>query len=328
MKSTRLKLRLASAALGCVMLISPLAAQAASPVPMMPGTEPELCEEENDTIGMRLNCSSVTLRITSNDPYPMTGLYVEKARTTPYYYESWSSSSPSVAMVDDYGIVTAYKAGSTVITCRTEYGEYATCRVTVTKEEDRPALNESNFTLTMKYNDLNPTKQLYLTRGNGYLYGWSSSNSAVASVNSNGLVTAIAPGSATITALCNGRPVSCNVNVSSDIGKLKLSKDTMLLKAIGGAEGLGAVVDGSGVAASWTSSNPAVASVDANGVVTALADGEAVITAVAPNGSTASCTVYVGTAATDYEDSEAMAAAVALAGLTAIVGLSVAAAAD
>lgn len=52
----------------------------------------------------------------------------------------------------------------------------------------------------------------------------------------------------------------------------------------------------------WLSSNPDVATVDANGVVTAVGKGEAVITvrAVSPFNATASCAVTVGTSAATY----------------------------
>lgn len=320
------KFRLAAAALSCVMLFSPLAAQAAEPVSYIPGTETELCEEENDTAGARLNCKTVTLHITDYDPTPMVGLYMEECV---YYYthESWSTSNYSVARVDSNGVVTGRSPGTATITCRTEYGESASCVVKVVKDVQTAELNESNFTLTMKYNDRNPSKQLYLSSGSGYLYGWNSSNTSVATVDSNGVVRAVGEGSSTITVLCSGRMLSCNVNVRSNIGKLSINKDVLLLKTVGGSEGLSAIIDGAGVGAAWSSSNPAVATVDANGVVTAVADGEATITASA-NGQAVSCTVYVGTSAEAYEESDAMAAALAIAGMTAIIGLSVAAAAD
>ena len=54
---------------------------------------------------------------------------------------------------------------------------------------------------------------------------------------------------------------------------------------------------GGSVPITWVSSNPGVATVDPNGVVTAVADGEAKITALSPDGRFDSCSIFVGLAA-------------------------------
>ena len=138
-----------------------------------------------------------------------------------------------------------------------------------------------------------------------------SSNPEVATVDENGLVTAQGTGGATITALAsNGQAVRCTVTVTSDIGRVTLNKKDLLFKTVGSKETLTASValeSGGSVPITWVSSNPGVATVDPNGVVTAVADGEAKITALSPEGRFDTCSVLVGIAAEKYASEEDLA---------------------
>ena len=144
-----------------------------------------------------------------------------------------------------------------------------------------------------------------------YVYQWLSSNPEVATVDGNGLVTAQGTGGATITALAsNGQAVRCTVTVTSDIGRVTLNKNDLLFKTVGSKETLTASValeSGGSVPITWVSSNPGVATVDPNGVVTAVADGEAKITALSPEGRFDTCSVLVGIAAEKYASEEDLA---------------------
>ena len=128
-----------------------------------------------------------------------------------------------------------------------------------------------------------------LTGGDGY----TSSKPKVASVSANGVVTAKKKGSATITVTAGGNPVgTCQVTVKTAPKKITLPKkqtviagQSIILKA--------KVSGGYSNAITWTSSNPAVATVDANGFVTAVAMGKAKITARTYNKKKAACTVTV-----------------------------------
>ena len=68
-----------------------------------------------------------------------------------------------------------------------------------------------------------------------------------------------------------------------------------------------AVESGGSVPITWVTSNPGVATVDANGVVTAVADGEAKITALSPSGRYAVCSVVAGLAGDKYDTEEDLA---------------------
>mgnify|MGYP002563493654 FL=1 len=146
-----------------------------------------------------------------------------------------------------------------------------------------------------------------------------SSAPAVASVDASGLVTALAPGKAVIHAYTTqGETLTCTVTVTSEIGKVTLDADVLLLHSVGSQQDLiptVAVQEPSAVALQWTSSDPSVAVVDASGTVTAVADGKAIVTVRTPEGRSADCTVYVGQAAADYEKRDKQLTRAALGGM-------------
>jgi len=168
-------------------------------------------------------------------------------------------------------------------------------------------LNQSWLDMEIEYNDRNPVYQLYLSSAafdlssaafDDWVYQWYSTNPAVATVDRNGLVTAQKPGKATIVANTYTTTLRCDVTVVSNVGRVTLNKERLYLEGIGGTAALKATVaaeNGSAVPITWTSSNPAAATVDPFGLVTAVGDGKTVITAVTPDGHSASCNVYCGT---------------------------------
>ena len=127
---------------------------------------------------------------------------------------------------------------------------------------------------------------------------WSSSNPSVATV-SNGKVTAVGTGSATITAAAGGKSASCAVTVSAAnvvVTGVTLSQTSLALNP-GGSATLTATVSPSNAtdkSVTWSSSNPSVATVS-NGKVTAVGAGSATITATAGSKSV-SCAVTVSRA--------------------------------
>ena len=85
-------------------------------------------------------------------------------------------------------------------------------------------------------------------------------------------------------------------------------EDEVDVENIGGTAALRASVaveNGDAVPITWTTSNPAAATVDPFGLVTAVGDGEALITATTPDGHSACCNVYCGTQVAIQEQIEA-----------------------
>ena len=286
------------------LLAAPLAAKAA---PNTLGSSTKLA----------LEVTEMELEITEDDPRPKAYLYT--GGQSDYYFIVWMSSNPSVATVDGDGKVTGRSVGTATITAISDHGDRAACKVTVTSQSvkgtaQKPTLSETNLSLVQQYNDMHPTRQLKLTNSDHsfiYVYQWRSSDPAVATVDENGVVTAQGKGSATITAFAsNGQALRCAVTVTSDVGKVTLNKNDLLLKTVGSKETLTATVaqeNGGSVPITWVSSNPGVATVDANGVVTAVADGETKIMALSPSGKYDTCCVVVGLAGDKYVTEEDLA---------------------
>ncbi len=128
---------------------------------------------------------------------------------------------------------------------------------------------------------------------------WISSNPKVASVSGSGVVTGKSGGTAIITCKAlDGSNVSANCTVTVTPvypASVKLSKPSLVLK-IGKSAALKATVGPISTdfkTITWTSSNPAIAAVDAKGKIKALSSGTAVITVTTSNGISTTCTVIV-----------------------------------
>ena len=175
----------------------------------------------------------------------------------------------------------------------------ATCKVIV-----EPTLAESivldNSEITLKASEtaeLRVTILPELTTDKTVI--WSTSDKSVATVDANGLVTAIAVGETDITATTtdgSNLSATCKVTVIPTLAtSITLDKTEISLEATQTAELTATVLtelttDKSVI---WLSSNNAIATVDANGLVTAISVGEATITATTADGSNLSATCKV-----------------------------------
>jgi uncharacterized protein YjdB len=128
---------------------------------------------------------------------------------------------------------------------------------------------------------------------------WSSNNEAVATVNSSGVVTGISNGTATITATTSEGGFTANSIITVlpvPVTGVTLDYTTAIIgKTV--TKQLTATVNPSNAdnkAVTWSSSNPAIATVSTTGLVTGIAAGTAVITVTTVDGGfTATCTVTV-----------------------------------
>jgi|GEM_PF-1794338 len=223
---------------------------------------------------------------------------------------TWESRNEAVATVSEDGLIKATGKGSTIIVVKADGGKYTSqCVVNVTVPVTDVALNKSTLTLVEGTNEtliatINPDN------ANNQNVSWASSNEAVATVN-GGLVTAIAEGETVITVTTEdgGKTATCAVTVERapiPVTSVALNKTTLTM-SIGDTDTLIATVnpdDADNKNVSWTSNNEAVATVDANGLVTAIANGNATITVTTEDGGkTATCTVTVeGVAINDIQN--------------------------
>ncbi len=228
---------------------------------------------------------------------------------------TWSSSNPDVATVDEDGTVHAVSAGTAVITATANDGSgaHASCTVNVSDPDpdDVPVtsitFNKQTLSLRVGKSEILTTEIMPENATNKTVI-WKTDNRDVAIVDANGKVSAKSAGTAVITATAaSGAKAKCTVTVigsntdpdSDDVlvTAITLSKQALSME-IGKTENLTAEVtpnNATDKTVTWTSDKPAIATVNANGTVTAVSAGTAVITATANDGSgvTAKCTVTV-----------------------------------
>ena len=213
----------------------------------------------------------------------------------------WSSSAPDIATVSATGLVTALKSGNCVITAAAVDGSgvTATCPVTVTENPvTSVTLNRSTATLKATETVQLSGSVLPANASNKNLV-WTTSDENIATVSESGLVTAVAVGEVTITATSQSTPdisATCRVSVvPTPVASITLSQTSVSLKATETVSLTATVAPETATVkdVTWTSDNPKVATVDENGVITAVAVGEAVITATATDGSGVFNTVKV-----------------------------------
>ena len=212
---------------------------------------------------------------------------------------AWSSDNENVAKVEN-GKVTAVGAGSTTIKATVD-GKSAECSVTVNAPATVPvtgvSLNKTELTLT-EGNSETLTATVEPSDAANKNVTWTSSNTSVATVDTNGKVTAVGAGEATITVTTadGGFTDTCEVTVKVPVTGVTLDKTSLSLE-VGDTAQLSATVqpeEATNKAVTWTSSNTGVATVDTNGKVTAVGAGTAQITVTTADGShTATCAVTV-----------------------------------
>lgn len=198
--------------------------------------------------------SSTTPTVTSSTPSPSTPVAVSgvaldkkvatinvgktvtvKATVTPANADNktlvWTSSNTKIATVSN-GVVKGVKAGRVIITAKTTDGSNisATCTVTVKQPVTRISLSKKatmytgkKLTLKAKVNPANASNKALI---------WKSSNTKIAKVASNGVVTGVKAGTVKITATAKDgsrKSATCTVTVRQSVSKITLSKTNVVL---------------------------------------------------------------------------------------------------
>ena len=243
-----------------------------------------------------ISLDKTTLALAEQDTYQLTATVKPDNATDKTV--TWSTANAAIATVSDNGLVTAVAEGTTTITAKAG-DKTATCTVTVSKKiipVTSVTLNKTSLALTEQ-----ETFQLSATvspdNATDKTVTWSSSNTAIATVSDNGLVTAAAEGTTTITAKAGDKTATCTVTVSKKVipvTSVTLNKTSLALTEQETFQ-LSATVspdNATDKTVTWSSSNTAIATVSDNGLVTAAAEGTTTITAKAGD-KTATCTVTV-----------------------------------
>jgi len=229
----------------------------------------------------------VALSLTGDKTYQLvlTATYANGETKEVQDKAQWKSSKEDVVYVSN-GYLTAYKKGEADITAT-----YAGVTVTTHVAVDKPLKIElSSKKVSLK---VNGTYQASLVLDYGAnkpaeqvtdKVEWSSGKEDVAKVDENGIVTGVSTGTATITAKYEGKTYTMTVEVGL-VSELT-SPQSLIIMSTGDKKKIDLTAvndpespDGLNKRATWKSSNPSVASVDGEGVVTGMKSGKATITA-------------------------------------------------
>jgi len=203
---------------------------------------------------------------------------------------TWNSSNSKVAAVSATGAVTLVAVGTAQITATAD-SVTAGVSVAVTNTPAPVAVVKvTPTTLSLAPKQYAPVSASeYDSTGNiltGRAVAWTTSNANVATVSSSGIVTAIAVGSAIVTATSETKMATVAVTVAPAVASLAVTPKTasvpvgktLQLTAIA-KNAAGATV--SSVSTAWSSANNSVASVSSGGVVSGVAAGGTTVTVTA-----------------------------------------------
>ena len=201
---------------------------------------------------------------------------------------TWTSDTPAVATVAD-GVVTAVAEGTAKITAKAGDASVL-CTVTVKKKViavESVTLDKTTLDLTVG-GTATLTATVKPDNATDKTVTWSCDNTAVATV-ADGVVTAVAEGTAKVTAHAGEASAVCTVTVKADVVKVTevTINEADFSLAVGETKTLTVTVkpeNASDKSVTWTSDQPGIASVSADGVVTGVAAGNAKITVKANGG--------------------------------------------
>ena len=229
----------------------------------------------SDSCAVNVSSGGITLSKSNVELFP-GGSETITATTTPGGMAvTWSSSNTDVATVNG-GKITAVSHGVVSITAEFTYGgETYTASCSAVVLYAIISLSDSN--VSMNVGD-NTQLSANVTPVNTSV-SWESSNDAVVTV-SNGHIKAVAVGSAKITATMtvNGRQYKDTCNVTVTAPSIQISSSNLSME-VGETQTLSATVTPIDTSIYWSSSNESVATVNDNGIVTAIGPGSTTITA-------------------------------------------------
>lgn len=296
---------------------------AAAPIENAVQSTAESVSAEQVNVESEENSSEYVLKRHANNLHPTgyPGLDIISSNWRNNYV--WSSSNTNVVTVNSRGTATAQGLGTAVVSATSKSNPNRVLNFRCVVKDAELEISSSSNSLCITYDNENPTAQMRISDSfRAITYAdWTSSNPEVASIDSNGNVTAYKEGTTIIRVSTNEGSRSYTMEVSSNKGAVYFSADrskeygstyrTMLEAGKLGDIKIGDVInlndflqhDARVQIQGWSSSNPAVATVTESGWVTAVGEGEATITVTSTEGKSAECRLLIGQAAqTEYRE--------------------------
>lgn len=198
----------------------------------------------------------------------------------------WTSENEYIASVSQKGLITAHAAGQTTIKAMIESGDYAVLNVTVSGNPVKSLSIEEN-TVELTLGSTHQMKAVINETADDKRVKWYTDDETIATIDQKGNVTAVGYGTALITVLAvNGMTAQATVYVPSEVTNIMLDPATLMISP-GDSRMLDAYVfpgNARNRELIWESSNPDIADVDQDGVVTAVKNGACQIRAKTQNG--------------------------------------------
>lgn len=202
----------------------------------------------------------------------------------------WKSSNPRIARVSKNGVVTGKRTGKVRITATSKRSKRVKKTITIRVKKMTPRVKIASKATA--YTGVKKTVKATVGPKGVYNKGvrYKSSNRSIATVSSKGVITPKKKGTVTITAYSKENKKyrdKCRVTVRQSITGMKFAAASKEMKR--GTTTTNALTispsNPYSKAVTYTSSNQAVATVNASGTVTAVAPGTATITATAKYGA-------------------------------------------
>ena len=256
-------------------------------------------------ISVKLNRDTLTLKHGASDTISAT-LQPSGTRGKTV---AWTSDDPTVAAITSTGKVTGVAPGTTTVRATLQNGTQAVCEVTI-EPVAVSGVTVSPYSATLTIGQTQTfTATVSPSNATDQSVVWSSDDESVVSIDQNGLATCVGVGQTKITATAsNGKNRAVSVTVKPlYVASIAVAgdRDTILSGVAGKSTVQLAAsiqpVDATIQDIEWKTSNARVATVDQNGLVTAVAEGSVTIYAVAKDGSRRQGTYRVTVAANRFE---------------------------
>ena len=199
----------------------------------------------------------------------------------------WTSDDETIATVNSEGVVTGIKKGQTFINVETDNGKTAYCKLTVTALEPI-SITISPTSKTIEQGETFTATYTLIPSNATTTVTWSSDNESIATVTQEGVVAGVGVGSTFINVeTANGKSAYCKLTVTSP-QPIAVSIPKNATVNVGETITLTATLTPANAVTTltWQIDDPVIATVDANGMVTGIATGLAIIKVSTANGLT------------------------------------------
>jgi len=208
---------------------------------------------------------------------------------------AWRSSNPNILNVNDTGVVRGLSPGTATIFVAATNGIEANITITVFQPVTSVDLVAPKSTIDVS-ETMTIVANVLPTNASEKSITWSSSNPNVLTVDTNGVVRGVSPGTADVKVTTqNGIEKTIRLTIVQPVSSIDLSasKTTINVDETATIFTIIRPINASNTNLTWSSSNPGIVSVSADGVVRGIATGTATVTASSTNGISQTITINV-----------------------------------